>query len=87
MTTADVWDFPCEFPIKVVGKTNPEFEIFVLTTVRKHVPDLREDCIELRPSKEGAYLAITVKVIATSKEQLDAIYRDLSASALVSMVL
>jgi len=87
MTHPDPWQFPCEFPIKVVGKTDPELEKFVLATIRKHVVDLRENCVELRPSKGGVYQAMTVKVIATSKEQLDAIYQELSASELVIMVL
>lgn len=87
MSNPDFWQFPCEFPIKIVGKANPEFEATVLATIRKHVPDLREDCIETRTSKEGAYLAITVKVMAESKEQLDAIYQDLSSNDNILMVL
>lgn len=86
-TTTEIWDFPCEFPIKVFGKATPELEVFVLTTIRKHIPDLREDSIEIRPSKNGAYTAITIKVIATSKEQLEEIYGELSASDLVIMAL
>jgi putative lipoic acid-binding regulatory protein len=79
----DVWKFPCEFPIKIVGKANSEFEAFVFSTIHKHFPDLKESAIECRPSKDGTYLAITATVQATSKEQLDTVYRELSANKLV----
>ncbi len=79
--------FPCEFPIKVVGEHCDEFEIAVLTIVRKHIPELAENSITTRMSKKGKYLAITVTVLAQSKAQLDAIYQDLSAHELVMMAL
>jgi len=83
----DLWQFPCEFPIKVFGKPTPEFEAFVLATIRKHVPNLDESTIEKKTSKEGNYLALTIKIQATSKDQLDAIYLELTASELVLMAL
>jgi putative lipoic acid-binding regulatory protein len=87
MNAAELWNFPCEFALKVIGKASPEFEVFVLATIRRHVADLREDCIEARSSKGGAYLALTIKITAASKEQLDTIYRELSASELVLVAL
>lgn len=82
-----LWNFPCEFPIKVMGKATEEFEVFVLATIRKHAPDLGEGAIEMRPSENGNYLSITATIRATSKAQLDALYVDLTASKLVLMVL
>lgn len=82
-----LWKFPCEFPIKIVGKSNPEFETFAYTTLHQHFPDLKEGTLQTRPSKDGNYLAITVIVNAKSKEQLDALYIDLSASKLVLFAL
>lgn len=87
MTNTKALKFPCDFPIKVMGMANAEFETFVLATVHKHFPNLKEDCMELRPSKAGNYLSITINVHATDQEQLDAIYRELSASQLVLMAL
>jgi putative lipoic acid-binding regulatory protein len=87
MSDDKIWQFPCEFPLKVFGKIDSGFETFVLTTIRKHVAELPEDSIESRASKNGAYLALTIKITATSKEQLDAIYRELSANELVLMAL
>lgn len=86
-TSPSPWQFPCEFPLKVFGKATPEFETFVLTTIRKHAPNLSEGAIEIKASEAGNYIAITIKIPATSKEQLDAIYIELTASELVLMVL
>lgn len=79
--------FPCEFPIKVMGKATDEFELFVLEVMRKHVINIQENAIESRKSENGNYLSVTVTINATSKEQLDAIYRELTASQLVLMAL
>lgn len=87
MTDASAEIFPCDFPIKVVGVASAEFEMQVLTIIRRHISDLREDALELRPSGQGKYLAITVTITATSKAQLDAIYQELSANKLVLMAL
>lgn len=79
--------FPCEFLIKVFGNASDQFELEVLTIIRKHVQDLREDALRVRPSKDGKYLAITIKINAQSKVQLDDIYRDLSGNPHVLMAL
>jgi putative lipoic acid-binding regulatory protein len=80
-------EYPCQFPVKAMGKHCDEFEITVLDIFRRHVPNLSEDCIKTRPSKGNKYLAITVTFEATSREQLDKIYQELSACELVSMAL
>ncbi len=81
------FQFPCEFQIKVFGNTSDQFELEVLTIIRKHVQDLREDALRVRPSKDGKYLAITIKINAQSKAQLDDIYRELSANPHVLIAL
>lgn len=87
MTEETLLEFPCQFPIKVMGKTGDEFELAVLEIFRRHVPDLADDAIKQRPSSKGNYLSITVTFNATSKVQLDAIYMDLSACEHVAMSL
>lgn len=87
MTQETLLEFPCQFPIKVMGKTGDEFELAVLEIFRRHVPDLADDAIKQRPSSKGNYLSITVTFNATSKVQLDAIYMDLSACEHVTMSL
>lgn len=79
--------FPCDFPIKIMGLANDEFEILVLQIIRNHTPDLGESAIKIRHSKEGTYMSITAIIPAKSQNQLDAIYRDLSAQKQVLMVL
>lgn len=80
-------EFPCQFPIKVFGDNHESFEITVLEIVRRHCQDLGEGAVSARESKGGKYLAMTVVVEAHSKEQLDNIYRELSAHDLVKMAL
>ena len=87
MSEERLLSFPCQFPIKVMGKNDVSFEQTVLTIVRQHVPDLAEGAIRQRPSGKGNYLAITVTINATSQEQLDALYIDLSGHELVIMVI
>lgn len=70
--------FPCEFPIKAMGKATPELEIAVLEIMHRHVPDLGEGAVKTRESRNGNYLSITVTIQARSRDQLDAIYMELT---------
>ncbi|MBE0510364.1 MAG: DUF493 domain-containing protein [Chromatiales bacterium] len=79
--------FPCDFPIKAMGRDDGEFEIRVIDIVRRHAPDLHEAAIQSRPSKSGNYLSVTVTVRAHSREQLDNIYLELTACEQVLMAL
>ena len=72
-------EFPCRFPIKAMGKAGEGFDTLVVQMVRRHVPDLNETAVTLRESSGGKWVSVTVVIEATSKHQLDAIYRDLSA--------
>jgi len=69
--------FPCDFPIKAMGKSDCDLDITVVEIMRRHVPDLSEGAIYTRDSKQGNYISVTVIVPATSRAQLDAIYQDL----------
>ncbi|MBT8127873.1 MAG: DUF493 domain-containing protein [Gammaproteobacteria bacterium] len=71
--------FPCEFPIKAMGRATPELEIAVLEIMHRHVPDLGEGAVRTRKSRQGNYLSITVTIQARSRDQLDAIYMELTA--------
>ena len=85
--TETLLEFPCQFPIKAMGKNHPDFESHVVTLVRKHCPDISEGAVVSRDSKEGKYLSVTVTVCATSKAQLDNIYYELTACERVLMAL
>ena len=71
-------EFPADFPLKAIGTGIDDFEAFVLEIVRRHVPDLADEASSTRLSGGGKYLAVTVRFTATSREQLDNIYQELS---------
>ena len=79
-----LFEFPCEFPIKAMGKSCPEMEIAIVEIMNRHVPNLGEGAIRMRPSSKGTYTAITVTIQAHSKDQLDAIYLELTACELIA---
>lgn len=80
-------EFPCAFPIKIMGRTETGFAQAVLEVVRKHAPDYDPASLEMRASKAGNWLSLTATVNATSREQLDNLYRELVAHPMVKMVL
>ncbi|MDH3713231.1 MAG: DUF493 domain-containing protein [Gammaproteobacteria bacterium] len=82
-----LFDFPCDFPIKAMGQASAGFEAVVLEIVQRHAPDLGEGAVRTRPSRNGRYLAITITIRARNKQQLDAIYAELSAHSDVLMAL
>lgn len=73
-----VFQFPCDFPIKIVGKREEGFAQVVLEIVLRHAPDFDAGTMEMRTSSRGAYLSLTVTIRARSRDQLDALYRELS---------
>lgn len=79
--------FPCDFPIKVMGRAEPGFDTMILELVRKHFPDLQESAMTSRPSKGGKWVSVTLVLRAQSKSQIDAVYLDLTAHEKVVMAL
>ena len=79
--------FPTPFPIKVMGRREDGYAQAVLEVVLRHAPDFDPASMEMRPSKAGKYLSVTVTINARSRDQLDALYRDLSGHPMVIMVL
>lgn len=77
--------FPAEIAVKVFGKNEPTFRVAVLTIVRTHYGD--EHAVAEQLSKQGAYLSLSVTVLAASREQIDAMYKDLTAHDDILMVL
>ena len=72
-------EFPCDFPIKAMGHASGDFDSLVVSLVRRHVPDLGEGAVKTRLSREGRFMSVTVTVRATSRQQLDSIYMELTA--------
>lgn len=83
----DIMEFPCRFPIKVMGEQHPEFHLTISEVVRVHAPELADHDIVVRDSSSGRYISLTITVTAVSREQLDNIYRALSSHAMVKVAL
>jgi putative lipoic acid-binding regulatory protein len=79
--------FPCELAIKIFGRNVAEFREAALAVVRMHYPELSEQAIIERVSRERAYLSLTITVRMQTRAQADALYRDLSRHEQVLMVL
>jgi putative lipoic acid-binding regulatory protein len=79
--------FPCVFPMKVMGRREDGFAQTVSEIVLRHADDFHPETIEMRSSKNGRYLSLTVTINARSREQLDALYSELSKHPMVMMVL
>lgn len=80
-------EFPCDFPIKIMGKAHQDLHQAVKDILAEHAPDFNSDDIVINESKDGNYHALTAKIHAQSKAQLDAIYHALTAHDLVLMAL
>ncbi len=79
--------YPTEFPIKVMGKNRPDFTPAMVAIFKKHAPDFDTSSTVARESREGKYLSLTMTINATSREQLDALYSELSDHPMVTMAL
>lgn len=84
---ASLFEFPCTFPLKVMGAAHDELAQTVLQIVSRHAPDFDGATMEMRVSSGGKYLSLTCTVEATSRAQLDALYTELTAHPLVKVVL
>lgn len=71
----DALQFPCEFPLRIIGRNEDDFEGFAIAFVREFVPALQTDAVRSRFSNGGAYISITMTFTAESREQVDAIYQ------------
>ena len=79
--------FPCEFPIKAMGKAEDDFDILVIEIVRQYCPDIYENAVKTRLSHGGRYISVTVTIQAQSRQQLDNIYMALTAHERVIMAI
>jgi len=86
-TKEDIFNFPCEYPIKVFGLNQSDFEKTVCNIVEAHTGKLHANQTTIKYSSKGKYISLTVRIIATSRQQLDAISHDLQSCPLVSYLL
>lgn len=80
-------EFPCKYPIKVLGDAHPELSQHVIDVMNRHAPTITDSDLNTKNSSKGKWQSITVTIIATGKPQLDAIFADLKTSPRVKMVL
>jgi putative lipoic acid-binding regulatory protein len=82
-----LFKFPCDYPLKVMGRHSDDFRSIVIGIVQKHAGTVDPAAIVERPSKDGNYLSLTFTFRADSKAQLDALYRELTACERVLVAL
>jgi len=80
-------EYPCRFPIKVMGAMVDGFADALAEVACEFDPDFDPATMELRPSKGGNYLGVTLTITATSREQLDGLYLRLTGHPMVKIVL
>jgi putative lipoic acid-binding regulatory protein len=80
-------EFPCDYPVKVVGKAGDELHTLVIAVMETHAPGFDQARITVRDSRKGNFQAITITITATGESQLQALFDDLKVSPLVHMVL
>jgi len=80
-------EFPCLYPLKVVGNATEDFQAFVLDVLKRHSGSILDEHIEVNPSRNGRFLSVRVTITATGEAQLQAIFEELKASGRVHMVL
>jgi putative lipoic acid-binding regulatory protein len=87
MSDASAQEFPSDFPIKVMGRHDSDLRALTQVIIERHAGPLAESRVRTRTSADGNFLALTYLVRAGSREQLDAIYRELTACKSVLMAL
>lgn len=76
---SELLQFPCRFPIKMMGRDSGDFRNMVISIVEKHTGSVDESDVRIAPSSKGNFVSVTITIDAESQQQLDDIYRDLTA--------
>ncbi|MBK9327695.1 MAG: DUF493 domain-containing protein [Hydrogenophilales bacterium] len=87
MSPDTLLEFPCDFPIKIMGMHQDDFARSMVEIVLRHAPDFAAESVEMRASATGKYLSLTCTIRATSRVQLDNLYLELTSHPLVKVVL
>jgi len=77
--TEELWDFPCDYQLKVMGAAEHPMEEIVVEIVERHITSFERSSVSSRPSRTGKYVAITASFVFTHKEQVEGVYADLDA--------
>ena len=87
MAEPSLLEFPCDFPLKIIGYQRAGYAQSILEVVKRHAPEYDGAEMEMRPSSKGKYLSLTCTICATSQHQLDGLYRELCDHPMVVNVL
>lgn len=80
-------EFPCEYPIKVLGISSVEFESLIVSVFERHAPGFDQTTITVKGSSKGTFTSLTITITATGPDQLEALHQDLRATGQVKMVI
>ena len=80
-------EFPCEYPIKVLGRSGEDFEVTIIEVFESHAPGFSRETITTNVSSKGTFSSMTITITATGVEQLDALHKGLLATGIVKMVI
>jgi hypothetical protein len=87
MNDETLLEFPCDFPIKIMGRESTEFRALARALVEKHIGPISDDAIYSALSRNGSFVSVTITVNAQSQQQLDDIYREITSNDDVLMAL
>ena len=87
MAEPTLLEYPCDFPVKILGHSQAGFAQAILGVVQRHAPDFDGAAMEMKSSRRGKYLSVTCVIRANSREQLDSLYQELCDHPMVVMVL
>ena len=77
-TSGQILQFPCSFPVKMMGRDTPDFRQTVIDIITRHAGSVSESDVRIAPSSKGTFVSVTVTIQAVSQDQLDNIYRELT---------
>jgi uncharacterized protein len=80
-------EFPCDYPVKIVGENRDSFVEVIFELTRRHAPEITEEHVQIRASREGNYCAVTITIRATGEPQLRELHETLKGHPLVRLVL
>ena len=80
-------EFPCDYPIKVLGRSSDAFRGIILEVFERHAPGFDQETITVKDSAKGTFTSLTITITATGKDQLEALHEDLIATGHVQMVI
>ncbi len=80
-------EFPCEYPVKVLGRSSDTFEAVILEVFERHAPGFDQATVSIKASSKGTFTSMTITITATGAEQLQALHEELMGTGLVQMVI